>query len=496
MLAAILANGKLVQSLGAEEKIRNAQLANAEVLSALITDSRVQNALLCAPRILRRIITTPEVRRAIFNNGNLIRSIGGDAKMRNAQLGTDEILSQMVSDSRIQSATLKSPSLLNQLLQAPETKAVIVANGRLVRELAADEKVRNTQLDMPDVINLLVNDTRIHKAIAARPEAINRIFHQQGIKETIDADPFITKLLRNKSEKTAVNHRQRLERHPGGSVYDPLLGFAKQTNDIPGYDIWPTDANFSGPNLKIMISGGSTSTWPLGVWSKLLGKKLTGTGYATIIFNGGVEGYSSSQELIKSMRDMPAIKPDYLISLSGINDLGKLHCLPNHPFVHRYQSHVSDYIVDANEAFSGWNCGLPYSESSSETWLRNVTNMYNLASALGIPFLACLQPTMVYGNYAPMEEELELLSPFAERVLDTGKSYTQEACEFYDNVRSKLNSYPETYHFILDLSHLFENKSALYRDYRHQNEKGDEIIASAIHDAIAKNLPPLVKTRP
>ncbi len=279
------------------------------------------------------------------------------------------------------------------------------------------------------------------------------------------------------SQDTQTN----LKSPPRRSVYDPLLGFSKET-DIPGYDLWPDNAKLNDSVLKIMVLGGSTSTWPLGCWSKELGQKIVSMDTNVIIFNGGNEGYTSSHELLKLIRDIPAIKPDIIISLSGINDLGKLHCVHEHPLIHRYQAYIADFLVDNNDAFSQWNTGLPYTDSSSDIWLRNIRQMNAIAQEENIPLITCLQPTMVYGNYKPEESELSLIDPIAYRTLNTGKTYIQEVEFFYDNVRNEIKLNPKSYSHIIDLTHAFEGKSLLFNDYRHQNNKGDKILANRIFE--------------
>ena len=278
--------------------------------------------------------------------------------------------------------------------------------------------------------------------------------------------------------------KTELKSPPRRSVYDPLLGFTKDTNDIPGYDLWPDNASLNKVDLKVMIIGGSTSTWPLGCWSKNLGRKIVENGINPIIFNGGIEGYTSGQELLKLIRDLPALKPDIIISLSGINDLGKIHCLHENPLIHRHQSYIAEFLTSNNDAYSRWSAGLTYNESSSNIWLRNIRQMKAIASEAGIPVLVCLQPTMVYGKYKADPSERHLYDPVAFRTLNTGLTYQEEVEQFYDNVKESIKEEPEKYQHVLDLSHSFRDMSFLYTDYRHQNTKGDEIIASCIYQRL------------
>jgi len=273
-----------------------------------------------------------------------------------------------------------------------------------------------------------------------------------------------------------------LERY---STFDPHIGFSKTKSDLAGYDIWPEGRGVtSGNRLKIMATGGSTSTWPGGEWGKDLGKILESKGHDVIIFNGGMGGYSTSQELLKVLRDAPALKPEVVVSLSGVNDMGFLHNVPRHPLLHRYQHLTARYLKDNLSAFQNWVAGVPEQVEASDVWIRNIRLMHAISAVYGAKFFSFLQPTMVYGDYKVAASEEELLKPQAYRTLETGRSYIDEVTHFYDGARDRLKQNKDELHYVHDLSYVFAGKSNLYRDYRHQNEQGDLLIAEKIADAL------------
>ena len=198
-------------------------------------------------------------------------------------------------------------------------------------------------------------------------------------------------------------------------TYDPLLGHAKHNNAIPGFDVWPENMSMLDAKLKVMVLGGSTSTWPGCRWSQDLGGILTEKGWAVMVFNGGMAGYSSSQELTKLLRDAPALRPDIIVVLSGVNDVGFIHVLPQTPLVHRYQLTVSRYLLDHTDAYENFELGVPSQQEPHEHWLRNTRIMRAIATELEISILTSLQPTMVYGGYAPNEEERKMMEPYVQR---------------------------------------------------------------------------------
>ena len=275
-----------------------------------------------------------------------------------------------------------------------------------------------------------------------------------------------------------------LERY---DAFDPHIGFTKTKTDLFGYDIYPPKASLKEPNLiKILVTGGSTSTWPGGEWSKLLGKKLIEKKINVVIFNAGMGGYSTSQELLKIVRDGEAIKPDWTISFSGINDMGHLHNLPNHPYVHRYQKQISKYL-NSTKAFKKYTFGIPQKIEPYQLWLRNMRKMKAICSIMDSKFIGILQPNILYGDYEITEDEKKnLLTEKTYRDLDIGRTYIEELKFFYDNVRANLKEHKDEYDFLYDYSHIFAGKSNLYRDYRHQNDLGDDIIADKLLNLLHK----------
>jgi len=263
------------------------------------------------------------------------------------------------------------------------------------------------------------------------------------------------------------------------SCFDPILGYSKTDNDIPGYDIFPPSARMNEANIKILVTGGSTSTWPIGNWSRVFGELLINLGQKAIIFNGAAQGYTSGQELLKVIRDAPGLKPTHIISLSGVNDLAFMQNIPSHPLLNKYQNYVSQYLVENAGVVSKSSLGIPVTGRPYENWLRNVALIRSVAQEYGIECLCCLQPTSLYGNYVPSAEETAFIEPYANQPV-YNIPYEQEVTDFYDNVRNTLVTEEEKFSHVWDLSGLFAGKSNLYKDYRHQNAEGDSLIAQSI----------------
>ncbi len=263
--------------------------------------------------------------------------------------------------------------------------------------------------------------------------------------------------------------------------FDPFLGYAKSRNSLPGYDVWPPGQGITGKDVVVVTLGGSTTDSACAKWPEHLGKLLREKGLKTLVLNGGVAGYSSSQELIKLMRDLPAIRPDFVVNLSGINDFTWGHTRPENPYLHTYQRRVSQHLCDTTDAFEDWVGGAPHRDTKSTLWLRNVRLMKAICDDINVNLLSCLQPTMVLGDYQASEEEKKvLLEPFMHKTINDNTPYFEVARKFYEEIQSAFSEQPETYRHCCDLSRSYAGMSGLYRDYRHQNEAGDIILANAI----------------
>ncbi len=268
------------------------------------------------------------------------------------------------------------------------------------------------------------------------------------------------------------------------SCFDPLIGFARDKNDIETYDIWPQGLRLRKANFIVMALGGSTSTWPRCEWSKNLIPHLKNLYGATLVFNGGMSGYGSSQEMLKLLRDAPAVNPNLIVSLSGVNDFGFLHARATTPLIHRYYNSVATHLVEGTGAFERASFGLSYKIEPWQHWLRNTRMMRLMAEELGSTYVTFLQPTLVRGHVTPGAGEQRMLAaPEVKRSLSrVPRNYEEEVHYFYDKVQEAIAAEPEKYSHIIDISDVFEGESGVYRDYRHQNTRGNKLIAKRMFD--------------
>ena len=285
------------------------------------------------------------------------------------------------------------------------------------------------------------------------------------------------------------------------SSLDPLLGHVYSCDDelplLGEESIFDGLIYLSQPASKVIfIVGGSTSDISYnGSWLRKFSELVSPYDFSVV--SAAVAGFTSFQELIRIARDSICIKPDIVISLSGINDLGFIQS-PDllHPFVHYYQKDysitfwdVQQEIVDSHlivkkaalvgldqeSTLNGLNLGPSFREPPYKFWLQNIKSSHAICSTYSASYLAFLQPTMGVGNYEMNDEEQE----FFEMYTSSREHYQEHMEAFYSSLLG-LNL-PD---FILDATRVFEGHSNCYQDPRHPNKKGCELLASFIFNTL------------
>lgn len=292
---------------------------------------------------------------------------------------------------------------------------------------------------------------------------------------------------------------------------DPHLGYAhdlrvvksrlKKSNVrlLPGFIQYYNPDKDIAEAFKIVTLGGSTTDGMLVDWSwpEYLFKILDEKGFNVTIYNGGVAGYYSSQEMFKLIRDVLPLNANLIICYNGINDLGYLGHCPDHPYVHPYQRKLCNYLTRGSESnspllpstftvgrkalrklFSVFKTkrdvsyGSPMKCTPSKHWFVNVNIMHAVSQRFGIDYICFLQPTLGIGKHEPTADELENLRIYVEQK----PKYLERAISFYIVARKKC----EDAEFCIDLTDCFEGQSGVYRDATHQTKMGRSLLAQAI----------------
>lgn len=287
------------------------------------------------------------------------------------------------------------------------------------------------------------------------------------------------------------------------SYLDPHLGYAHDPavddslGDAPGTPGFAVYGDPSDPQaLRIVALGGST-TDPLdpGNWPRALQRILAARGIPSVVFNGGVSGYSSNQELLKLIRDALPLRPDMVLSLSGINDLGFLHSIDAHPMVHPYQTAVLGKVgarkssailpntmtvvarwrearTPEHSRVDGIHLGPEVETTPAAQWTRNIRLAHAVTSEMDAAYLAFLQPVLGVGKYTPSAEDDELLA----EATGQKREYLANLEKFYASTRITADTLP----YVTSLVDVFEGHTTLYRDARHPNREGYALIAEAV----------------
>lgn len=268
----------------------------------------------------------------------------------------------------------------------------------------------------------------------------------------------------------------------GNQVLDINLGHSfvgKQ--GVCGFDVL---GSCESSAFKIVILGGSTTDgtlFPFMSWPELL---LDNIGHLNVtIYNGGVVGYTSTQELIKLLRDVMYLNPDMVIVYDGFNDMAAADKNPfAFPDVQRAMDYVNtnkdkiwlDIFAEGVMAYSG----IQPDADKFDIWLSNIKRMKGVCESEGIQFFAFHQP-ILYSKLNISKEEKGLL----------WTTWRINDCYRWANeFRNRIKAIADTYDYIYDLSDIFDNETDIYMEDCHVYEKGNRIIANVIYEILKDQL--------
>ena len=156
--------------------------------------------------------------------------------------------------------------------------------------------------------------------------------------------------------------------------HDELIPFNASVDYTPfgGLPGWSVYGDKENAATRIMILGGSTSSdrFYSENWVSKFYKKLSAAGIRAVVYNGAIEMGDSFEELLRMCRGIRYLKPDIVISLSGVNDLkrgyGKFELFQKEsPFSYWRRFHYYMKIVAESEGavyepfLQPMNCCMP-----------------------------------------------------------------------------------------------------------------------------------------
>ena len=286
--------------------------------------------------------------------------------------------------------------------------------------------------------------------------------------------------------------------------YDVTLSYNRTIDTIEGFEVFGDHEN---PNAKLIVAlGGSTteSTYLfIKGWAQYLAEIFQQDHISVKIYCGGVAGYSSSQELLKLLRDVLPMKPDIILSYSGLNDLYG-YPKPNEkirdgrPFITHFQvefiEKIIEKLVPSNEKLPVmhdlmWQengnttvyYGLKNKMSASDLWLNNTRIMHAIANEFDITFLSFFQPFAFNGFYEITDFQRILYSRKSPTCIKDG--YEKWGAPYARDVQRIISTIRD-YDYIYDFSRIFENHEGVYFDASHVYERGNKIIAKKIYERL------------
>ena len=185
---------------------------------------------------------------------------------------------------------------------------------------------------------------------------------------------------------------------------------------------------------------------------------------------GGAWGYPVETELVKFLRDVLPLKPDMVISYSGVNNLV---ADSQHPFCNVYQRQFYEN-ASARSNIRPVTYGISREEDNFTQWLCSERIMKAVCEAFGIHFMSILQPLLgAKGTEYSFEEKEIILNTIAN---NPSVDYMKRGKEFSESVKEKVDEYTWLYNF----SQILDGAEDIWIDKCHVNEKGNEIIAKEV----------------
>lgn len=269
-------------------------------------------------------------------------------------------------------------------------------------------------------------------------------------------------------------------------VLDVNLGYTRNMQGVfPGIAVF---GNNTESDYKIAVLGGSTSSsgfyrfksWPEILYEICDNDNLT-------IFNGAVEGYVSSQELIKLMRDIVWLNPDLVIVYDGHNDVARngAYNIFDIPYMSTIMEYADRNIVkEAKTSGRSIFHGIPPLADVMGVWLKNIEYMHAVCEINHIKFLSFMQPS--FFSKAKMISKEDIV---------TRKKWNCHFSSYIESLDIQLKEFrkaapmiSKSHDYIYDLTHIFDEED-VYMDNCHVYENGNKIIAQEIYKVIKGMIP-------
>lgn len=271
--------------------------------------------------------------------------------------------------------------------------------------------------------------------------------------------------------------------------FDWLLGnsFVDQKNDSEkefccGFHI---HGNAEESQRKIVLLGNSASDpffYPQKSWPEMFWEECNRRQVSVTIFNGAVTDYSSSNEVIKLFRDVLLLKPDIVVSYSGIIDFRQY--VPGYPYLNLNLMRTSKKWESDNNKEVIY--GLRDERSAYERWLTNEKIMKQICGINGITFFGILQP-WIGSDYGDGSEKLQVWSDYYWQVaFPQFDQYIRNAKEFKRRIQVDV----DRNEWLYDFTNIFSgiDEADIFYDSIHINEAGNQIVAQMFSEVFFRDM--------
>lgn len=242
--------------------------------------------------------------------------------------------------------------------------------------------------------------------------------------------------------------------------HDPLIGYSiSYLHGKPGWKLYGKE---DGKRIRILVLGGSTSSEEMHPenWISKLYYKLKKQNIETVIYNGAHTCNDIVDEVLRLIRDGNILKPQIVISMSGVNNLNYKES-SNQFNPSAFISWIRDMAPEEN-----YCSGVYSDESLYDFWNRNQKLLKVISEFYGAVFLGFLQPMNI-----------------TMKQMDLWEKSTYELEKHMIGARDFM-CLANTNDNYINLMSLFEHRDEMYFDMCHYTDKAQEIIAEKVSEVI------------
>lgn len=251
-------------------------------------------------------------------------------------------------------------------------------------------------------------------------------------------------------------------------ISDSHFGFTNiYQDDIPGFLIHTSQGI---PQIKILILGNSTSEEKfqrVRSWVEILHDILELEGNGNIIFNGSHAGNNSCMNLGRLIRDGFLLKPDIVISFSGIQDIYYRVFYSSNEITNRFNTRAN-CALERKFPSTEFCHGIQNDNSPFEDWKRDEESIHAISKIYGAKSITVLQPMNMGRKSRNLFEQVV----FHDEIFEKGSKLFRESAKNDD--------------FYLNWIGLFDDIDKMYIDTYHYSQKGHQIIAEMMFEELKK----------